>query len=77
MWDTVGDLPRFLSMVVQKMGHRKHWVGFACLAVLFQACANRENRFPGVPEGLFDLGDTVSLGLPGLAESITACGRVP
>ena len=67
MWDTVGDLPRFLSMVVQKMGHRKHWVGSACLAVLFQACANRENRFPGVPEGLFDLGDTVSLGLPGLA----------
>ena len=36
------------------------------LGVLLQACANRENRFPGVPEGLFDLGDTVSLGLPGL-----------
>ena len=53
--------------VVLKMGHRKYWVGFACLVVFFQACANRENRFPGVPEGLFDLGDTVSLGLPGLA----------
>ena len=36
------------------------------LGVLLQACANRENRFPGVPEGLFDLTDTVTLGLPGL-----------
>ena len=44
----------------------KHLVGIACLAVLLQACAPRENRFPGVPEGLFDLTDTVTFGLAGL-----------
>ena len=63
IWDTIGVLPRFLLMVVPMMGHRKHWVGFACLMLLFQACAPREDRFPAVPEGLFDLTDTVSLGL--------------
>ena len=35
----------------------------ALLAVLLQACASRGERFPGVPQGLFDLGDTVTLGL--------------
>jgi len=35
----------------------------ALLAVLLQTCAPGGNRFPGVPEGLFDLGDTVTLGL--------------
>ena len=35
----------------------------ALLAVLLQACASRGQRFPGVPQGLFDLGDTVTLGL--------------
>ena len=66
MWDTVGVLPRFLSMVVQPLDHHKHLVGVVCLAVLFQACAPGENRLPGVPEGLFDLKDTVTLGLPRL-----------
>ena len=36
----------------------------ALLAMLFQACAPRENRLPGAAEGLFDLTDTVTLGLP-------------
>ena len=63
MRDTVGVFPRFLSMVVQGMDHPKHFVGIACLAVLLQACANRGERFPVVPEGLFDLADTVTLGL--------------
>ncbi|MBR5108299.1 MAG: exo-alpha-sialidase [Bacteroidales bacterium] len=36
------------------------------VAVLFQACAPRGNRFPEVSEGLFDLTDTVTLGLAGL-----------
>ena len=39
----------------------------ALLAMLFQACAPRENRLPGVTEGLFDLTDTVTLGLPKLS----------
>ena len=39
----------------------------ALLAMLFQACAPRENRLPGVAEGLFDLTDTVTLGLPKLS----------
>ena len=63
MWDTVGVLPRFLSMVVRSLDHHRHWVGVACLAVLFQACAPGENRRPGVPEGLLDLTDTMTLGL--------------
>ena len=41
----------------------KHLVWIACLAVLLQACVSRGERFPGVPEGLFDLTDTVTLGL--------------
>ena len=45
----------------------KHLVMIALLAVLFQACAPRENRLPGVAEGLFDLTDTVTLGLPKLS----------
>ena len=61
MWDTVGVLPRFLSMVVRGMDHHKHLVGIACLAMLLQACASRGERFPRVPEGLFDLTDTVTL----------------
>ena len=69
MWDAGGSLGRFLSMVVPEMGHRNHWVGMACLAVLLQACAPRENRFPAVPEGLFDLTDTVTLGLKRLPAS--------
>ena len=36
------------------------------VAILFQACANQEGRFPGVPDGLFDQTDTVALGLPRL-----------
>ena len=44
----------------------------ALLAVILQACAPRGNRFPGVPEGLFDLTDTVTLGLSRLPE----CERV-
>ena len=44
----------------------------ALLAVLLQACASRGERFPGVPEGLFDLGDTVTLGLARLPE----CERI-
>ena len=40
--------------------------------MLLQACAPRGNRFPGVPEGLFDLGDTVTLGLARLPE----CERI-
>ena len=72
MWDTVGVLPRFLSMVVRGMDHHKHLVGIACLAVLLQTCAPGGNRFPGVPEGLFDLGDTVTLGLARLPE----CERI-
>ena len=46
----------------------KHLVGIACLAVLLQACASRGERFPAVPEGLFDLTDTVMLGLARLPE---------
>ena len=45
----------------------KHLVMIALLAMLFQACAPRENRLPGVTEGLFDLTDTVTLGLPKLS----------
>ena len=45
----------------------KHLVMIALLAMLFQACAPRENRLPGVAEGLFDLTDTVTLGLPKLS----------
>ena len=44
----------------------------ALLAVLLQTCAPGGNRFPGVPEGLFDLGDTVTLGLARLPE----CERI-
>ena len=47
------------------MNHR-FFILLVQLSVLFQACANRENRFPGVPEGLFDKTDTVALGLPRL-----------
>ncbi len=47
-------------------------VGIACLAVLLQACVPRGNRFPGVAEGLFDLTDTVTLGLARLPE----CERI-
>ena len=50
----------------------KHLVGIACLVVLLQACASRGNRFPGVPEGLLDLTDTVTLGLARLPE----CERI-
>ena len=50
----------------------KHLVGIACLVVLLQACASRGERFPGVPEGLFDLTDTVTLGLARLPE----CERI-
>ena len=71
-WDIVGVLPRFLSMVVRGMDHHKHLVGIACLAVLLQACASRGERFPGVPEGLFDLTDTVTLGLARLS----GCERI-
>lgn len=39
------------------------------VAVLFQACAPREKRIPGVAEGLFDLTDTMTLGLPRLSAS--------
>ena len=66
MWDTVGVLGRFLSMVVRRLDHHKRLVGGVCLAVLFQACAPRENHLPAVVEGLFDLTDTVTLGLAGL-----------
>ena len=44
------------------MNDRLHII-LVTLAVLLQACAPRGNRFPGVPEGLFDLTDTVTLGL--------------
>ena len=44
------------------MNDRLHII-LVTLAVLLQACAPGGNRFPGVPEGLFDLGDTVTLGL--------------
>ena len=44
----------------------------ALLAVLLQACAPRGNRFPAVPEGLFDLTDTVTLGLARLS----GCERI-
>ena len=40
----------------------------ALLAVLLQACASRGERFPAAPEGLFDLTDTVMLGLARLPE---------
>ena len=49
-------------------GNVYRFVGVACLAVLLQACAPGENRRPGVPEGLFDLTDTVTLGLARLPE---------
>ena len=39
------------------------------LGVLLQTCAPRENRFPAVAEGLFDLTDTVTLGLERLPAS--------
>ena len=42
------------------------------LAVLLQACASRGNRFPEVPEELFDLTDTVTLGLARLS----GCERI-
>ena len=44
------------------MNDRLHII-LVTLAMLLQACAPRGNRFPGVPEGLFDLTDTVTLGL--------------
>ena len=47
-------------------------VGIACLVVLLQACAPPGNRFLAVPEGLFDLTDTVTLGLARLPE----CERI-
>ena len=50
------------------MNHR-FFILLVHLSVLFQACANRENRFPGVPEGLFDKTDTVTLGLARLPAS--------
>ena len=53
------------------MNDRLHII-LVTLAVLLQACAPRGNRFPGVPEGLFDLTDTVTLGLARLPE----CERI-
>ena len=47
------------------MNFRLHII-LVTVAILSQACANLENRFPGVPEDLFEWEDTVSLGLPGL-----------
>ena len=44
----------------------------ALLAVLLQACASRGERFPGVPEELFDLTDTVTLRLARLS----GCERI-
>ena len=47
-------------------GNVSRFVGIVLLAMLFQACAPRENCLPGVAERLFDLTDTVTLGLPQL-----------
>ena len=44
----------------------------ALSALLLQACASRENRLPEVPDGLFDLTDTVSYGLSRLPD----CERI-
>ena len=59
-------------MVVRHLDRRKHLVMIALLAILLQACASRENRLPGVAEGLFDLTDTVALGLP----QLPGCERI-
>ena len=47
------------------MNFRLHII-LVTVAILSQACANLENRFPGVPEWFFDQTDTATLGLPKL-----------